>query len=35
MAHLPIEQVIIPHGDAIRADGAARIRAAVAEAPRG
>ena len=29
---LPIERVIIPHGDAILADGAARIRAAVAEA---
>jgi glyoxylase-like metal-dependent hydrolase (beta-lactamase superfamily II) len=29
---LPIEQVIIPHGDVIRSDGAARIRAAVAEA---
>jgi len=32
IAGLPIEQVIIPHGDLIRRDGAARIRAAVAEA---
>jgi glyoxylase-like metal-dependent hydrolase (beta-lactamase superfamily II) len=31
---LPIEQVIIPHGDAIRSNGAARIRVAVAEARR-
>ena len=35
LGSLPIEQVIIPHGDAIRSDGAARIRAAVAEARRG
>jgi glyoxylase-like metal-dependent hydrolase (beta-lactamase superfamily II) len=32
IAELPIEQVIIPHGDLILADGAARIRSAVAEA---
>jgi glyoxylase-like metal-dependent hydrolase (beta-lactamase superfamily II) len=32
LADLPIDQVIIPHGDPILADGAARIRAAVAEA---
>src|SRR5439155_12059972 len=32
LADLPIERVIIPHGDLIHADGAARIRAAVAEA---
>jgi glyoxylase-like metal-dependent hydrolase (beta-lactamase superfamily II) len=32
LADLPIDQVIIPHGDPVRADGAARIRAAVAEA---
>jgi hypothetical protein len=32
LADRPIERVIIPHGDAILADGAARIRAAVAEA---
>lgn len=35
LADLPIDQVIIPHGDRIPADGAARIRAAVAEARRG
>ena len=35
LAELPIEQVVIPHGEAIPADGAARIRAAVAEARRG
>jgi len=35
LGNLPIERVIIPHGDAIRSDGAARIRAAVAEARRG
>jgi glyoxylase-like metal-dependent hydrolase (beta-lactamase superfamily II) len=34
LANLPIERVIIPHGDAILADGAARIRSAVAEARR-
>jgi hypothetical protein len=34
LAELPIEQVIIPHGDLILSDGAARIRAAVAEARR-
>ena len=34
LAELPIERVIIPHGDAILADGAARIRAAVSEAAR-
>ncbi len=32
LAELPIEQVIIPHGDLILRGGAARIRAAVAEA---
>jgi glyoxylase-like metal-dependent hydrolase (beta-lactamase superfamily II) len=32
---LPIDRVIIPHGDSILSDGAARIRAAVAEARRG
>jgi glyoxylase-like metal-dependent hydrolase (beta-lactamase superfamily II) len=32
LAELPIEQVIIPHGEAILADGSSRIRAAVAEA---
>jgi glyoxylase-like metal-dependent hydrolase (beta-lactamase superfamily II) len=32
LADLPIEQVIIPHGDLIARDGAARIRAAVTEA---
>jgi len=32
LGELPIERVIIPHGDLIHADGAARIRAAVAEA---
>jgi glyoxylase-like metal-dependent hydrolase (beta-lactamase superfamily II) len=32
LAELPIERVIIPHGDSVPSDGAARIRAAVAEA---
>lgn len=32
LAELPIEQVIIPHGDLILSHGAARIRAVVAEA---
>jgi glyoxylase-like metal-dependent hydrolase (beta-lactamase superfamily II) len=32
LADLPIERVIIPHGDLVLTDGAARIRAAVAEA---
>jgi glyoxylase-like metal-dependent hydrolase (beta-lactamase superfamily II) len=32
IAELPIERVIIPHGDPVPFDGAARIRAAVAEA---
>ncbi len=32
LADLPIERVIIPHGEPILSDGAARIRAAVAEA---
>jgi glyoxylase-like metal-dependent hydrolase (beta-lactamase superfamily II) len=32
LADLPIERVIIPHGDPVLEDGAARIRAAVAEA---
>ena len=31
LCELPIEQVIILHGDLVLADGAARIRAAVAE----
>jgi glyoxylase-like metal-dependent hydrolase (beta-lactamase superfamily II) len=35
LGDLPIDRVIIPHGDPILADGAARIRAAVAEARRG
>ena len=34
LADLPIERVIIPHGDLILSDGAARIRAAVAETRR-
>jgi hypothetical protein len=32
LGDLPIERVIIPHGDLILSDGAARIRAAVAQA---
>jgi glyoxylase-like metal-dependent hydrolase (beta-lactamase superfamily II) len=32
IAELPIERVIIPHGDLVLSDGAARIRAAVVEA---
>jgi glyoxylase-like metal-dependent hydrolase (beta-lactamase superfamily II) len=32
LADLPIERVIIPHGELILSDGAARIRAVVAEA---
>jgi glyoxylase-like metal-dependent hydrolase (beta-lactamase superfamily II) len=35
LGELPIERVIIPHGDPILSDGAARIRAAVAEARSG
>jgi len=35
LAQLPIEQVIIPHGNLILSDGAARIRAAVGEARGG
>jgi len=35
LGELPIERVIIPHGAAILSDGAARIRAAVAEARAG
>lgn len=35
LANLPIERVIIPHGDLIEVDGAVRIREAVAEARRG
>jgi glyoxylase-like metal-dependent hydrolase (beta-lactamase superfamily II) len=35
LADLPIERVVIPHGDLILSDGAACIRAAVAEARRG
>ena len=34
LGELPIERVIIPHGEPILTDGAARIRAAVAEAGR-
>jgi len=34
LGDLPIERVIIPHGDLIHSEGAARIRAAVAEAQR-
>lgn len=34
LADLPIERVIIPHGDLILTDGSARIREAVAEARR-
>ena len=34
LADLPIEQVIIPHGELVLTDGAARIRAAVGEAKR-
>src|SRR4029453_3450740 len=34
LAELPIERVIIPHGDLILSDGARRIRDAVAEARR-
>jgi glyoxylase-like metal-dependent hydrolase (beta-lactamase superfamily II) len=32
VAALPIERVLIPHGDPVLSDGSARIRAAVAEA---
>jgi glyoxylase-like metal-dependent hydrolase (beta-lactamase superfamily II) len=35
LAELPIERLIIPHGELIDREGAARIRAAVAEARRG
>ena len=35
IADLPIERVIIPHGELIMADGSGRIRAAVAEATPG
>ena len=35
LADLPIERVIIPHGDVVLSDGAARIREAVADARRG
>jgi glyoxylase-like metal-dependent hydrolase (beta-lactamase superfamily II) len=34
LCELPVEQVIIPHGDLILSDGAARIRTAVADAAR-
>ena len=34
LGELPIERVIIPHGEPILTDGAARIRAAVADARR-
>jgi len=32
LADLPVERLIIPHGELVNADGAARLRAAVAEA---
>ena len=35
LAELPVERLIIPHGDLVETGGAARIRAAVAEARRG
>jgi glyoxylase-like metal-dependent hydrolase (beta-lactamase superfamily II) len=35
LADLPVERVIVAHGEPILADGAARIRAAVAEARAG
>jgi hypothetical protein len=35
LADLPIERVIIPHGDPIHEHGAERIRDAVAEARHG
>jgi glyoxylase-like metal-dependent hydrolase (beta-lactamase superfamily II) len=35
LAELPIRRVIIPHGDLIHSDGAAHIRAAVADARQG
>jgi glyoxylase-like metal-dependent hydrolase (beta-lactamase superfamily II) len=35
LGDLPIERVIIPHGEMIETDGAARIRAAVSDARRG
>jgi glyoxylase-like metal-dependent hydrolase (beta-lactamase superfamily II) len=35
LAELPVERVIIPHGDLVLSDGAARIRKAVAEARSG
>ena len=35
LGDLPIDRVVIPHGEPILTDGAARIRAAVAEARRG
>jgi hypothetical protein len=34
LADLPIQRVLIPHGDPILSDGAQRIREAVAEARR-
>jgi glyoxylase-like metal-dependent hydrolase (beta-lactamase superfamily II) len=34
LCELPVEQVIIPHGDLILSDGAARIRTAVADVAR-
>jgi hypothetical protein len=35
IAELPIERVIIPHGDLVLSDGAARVRDAVAETRTG
>ena len=35
IAELPIERLIIPHGELIESDGAARLRAAVADARGG
>ncbi|MFL5954039.1 MAG: hypothetical protein ACJ76I_08015 [Gaiellaceae bacterium] len=35
LAELPIERVVIPHGDIVETGGAERIRAAVREAQRG
>jgi len=35
LAELPIERVIIPHGDLILSDGSARIRAALADSQSG
>ena len=35
VAELPIERLIIPHGGVLEPDGAAQLRAAVADARRG